>query len=170
MAIYNTKGTKHRSRRKQYDYMYNKGFCWSDTFSEMTKSLVAEIGNLTLSNHTKTRIKENREGNRKIYRKDISVKNILAGEVVEVEFEDKLHKGKNFACLKKAVVRLPVRNDGEQVVVVCSFNQTGEVFVKTAWLNKKDDNHNTGLDTSEFDYLFGTEKFGYIRYNWHTIM
>lgn len=131
----------------------------------MVKDSLSKTTQLTLSRHTQDQIKDNSEGNRVFTPDEITLSNLKRGEVVEVEFQYEDYKGDDFNCLKKAVIRLPKREDGEQVVVVCLFNYNGSVFVKTAWLNKANDNHQSGLDTSDFDYDLN-QMFGYFHKHW----
>lgn len=165
MANYNTRGTKHESYRKEFDTMFNKGYVWSDLFDRIVRDSLVKTTDIYLSSHTKQQIENNVFGNRIIKDKEINLKNLMDGEVVEIEFRYEDYNGEDFNCLKKAVIRLPRRIDGEQVVAVCEFNYSGSVFVRTAWLNKANDNHDIGLDISDFDWNLN-QKFGYFHKRW----
>ena len=165
MLDYNTRGTKHSSSRKEFDAMYNKGCAWTELFDVMVKDSLSKTKKVTLSQHAKSQIQNNREGNRVMTVDEISRTTLMSGEVVEVEFQTEIYESQDFNCLKKAVIRLPERTDGEQVVAVCQFDYDGTVFVRTAWLNKANDNHTVGLDTSEFDSDLN-HMFGYFHRNW----
>lgn len=164
-ASYNTRGSKHTSERRDYDTIFNKGFVWHPLFDTIVKDSLSKTSTLNYSNHLKSQISDNTEGNREFASNEITIDNLKKGEVVEVEFQYEDYLGDDFNCLKKAVIRLPQRPDGEQVVAVCLFNYNGTVFIKTAWLNKANDNHQKGLDTSDFDYNIN-QKFGYFHRGW----
>lgn len=165
MSTYNTKGTGHRSYRKEFDTMYNRGYVWHSVLDNLVNDYLSKSWNLRLSRHVQEMIDNNTYGNREINKNDITLENMLKGEVVEAEFQFEDYEGEDFNCLNKVVIRLPEREDGEQIVVVCATNYNGIPSIKTAWLNKKADSHKT-LDTRDFDWRLEGERFGYFHKGW----
>ena len=158
MANYCTRGLKHRESRKDYDFLYNSAASWTPLFKELVNMLVQRSESLRFSKHVDN---YKCDGNRTYsLSEEITKDAILAGDVVEIETELNDNCGQDFQTVRKAVVRLPEREDGEQVVVVIDFNYHGDMFVKTAWLNKASDNHQNGLDENEFD-SYVSDLFGF---------
>ena len=167
MATYNTRGQKHRGRRKDFDFLYNKGFVWAPLLDELYRQIVEKSASIRFSNHVRNYACD---GNREYsISAEITKPALLAGEVVEVETELNDYCGNDFQTIRKAVVRLPAREDGEQVVVVVEFNYRADMFVKTAWLNKASDNHQTGLDTTDFDNCV-SDLFGFFFGRWQSVV
>lgn len=157
MSVYNTRGSKHRYGRADYDYIYNRGYVWNEAFNTITKELISIRGEPIFSRHLQDY--EN-QGNRDFSLEEITVQAMMNGEVVEIETElNEFGRDDDIEIIKKAVIRLPRRADGEQIVVVADFDRT-RPFIKTAWLNKASDNHQHGLDTSEFEWNING-KYGY---------
>ena len=159
MSTYYTKGQKHRTGRADYDAIYNAGYVWTPLFTHIVRELVSNGKELELSDHVRN---YRPEGNRAFNcAAEITRNAILAGDVVEVETAIDDYDGEDIDSVRKAVIRLPKRADGEQVVVVVDFRLNGQMKAKTAWLNKATDNHQSGLDTSEFERTVNGRKFGY---------
>ena len=161
MAFYNTRGIDHRSRRKDFDTMYNKGYAWNDLFDRLVKEALSKSSRLIVSNHLQELISNDYYGNRLFSPEDITIESLQKGDAVEVEFQLDYYGDDDINMLRKAVIRMPVRGDGEQVCAVVLFNIKKAPIVKTAWLNKSDDNHQSGLDMEDFDWRTDGEKFGY---------
>ena len=162
MANYNTKGKGRRQDRKDFDTMYNAGYVWNDKlFDMLVKGALSKSNKLNVSRHVQDRVSEDYYGNRLFSPDDITLYSLREGTPVECEFQLDYYDDEDCEMLRKAVIRLPERDDGEQVCVVCLFNPDKAPVIKTAWLNKKDDNHQTGLDTSEFEWKIYSGKYGY---------
>ena len=160
MAEYNTRGQKHGQFGKDYDCKYNKAVAWNKIFDTLIDDRFTYNTGIKYSDHVG---EYDKEGNRTFDLKEISLRDLIAGDVVEIETEYTTMGNDYVEMIRKAVIRLPKRKDGEQVVAVVLFGDSGNTFVKTAWLNKSDDNHQTGLDTTDIDrHIEG--KFGvYVR-------
>lgn len=157
MANYYTRGQKHNEFGKDYDCKYNKGYAWNPIFDTLVKDRLTYNAGIRYSDHLKD---YDAEGNRTFDTSEISIRNLSMGEVVEIETEYYDRAEDTVEMLRKAVIRLPKRADGEQIVAVADFNTNGMTNIKTAWLNKATDNHQSGLDTTNLDWriegLFGT--------------
>ena len=151
MAEYNTRGSG-APHKKDYDVVFNKNYSWDTVFQEIVEARVSEIpetGFFVLS-HTTGRILHNEKGNRDLSEDELSL-NIFQKnefEVVETEWDKAMCGNQEMLGLKKALVRLPERPDGEQVCAVINFEDSGNAVIKTAYLNKANDNHETGLKTN----------------------
>ena len=142
MAKYNTRGQGHRNS-SNYDNIYNKGYCWHKLFDVLFNDIITVGGNIEIANHV---FDYEKHSNRYFNESEITFDAIKAGELVEIETEGIYYDEENDAqILMKAIVRLPQREDGEQVVVVLDFSRNN-IFVRAAWLNKAGDNHQKGLD------------------------
>lgn len=158
MAEYNTRGEKHNQFGKDYDFKYNKAVAWNPIFDTMVKDRLrfnSEFRGFTDDSHA---LGYDKAGNREFDKSEITLRNLQLGEVVEIETE-LVGYDDGIEMLRKAVIRLPKRKDGEQIVVVADFSERGSTKIKTAWLNKADDNHQIGLDTRNIDTNIGG-KFG----------
>ena len=158
MTNYNTKGTKHRRQRKDLDRLYNRGFVWNPHFDNITNEMFSKSKRIQYSRHLRS---YEQTGNREFDFHDVTIENLAKGQVVEIETEFNDYNGEDIETIRKAVVRLPQRSDGEQIVAVVAFDYNNDVFIKTAWLNKANDNHSTGLDTSEMEVSTSNRKYGY---------
>ena len=156
MANYNTRGTKHQTERGDYDCIFNKGYCWHRLFDDIVAKLISSTGGIVLAKHVQDYEKKD---NREYSLSEINEDALRSGEVVEIEAETLKYKNTQYGAIRKAVIRLPERKDGEQIVVVVDFSR-GNKFIKTAWLNKANDNHQRGLDTGSLDWDY-IGKFGY---------
>ena len=158
MSNYNTRGTKHSNQRKDFDRLYNRAYVWADQFDTTTKEMFKNAKRISYSKHLKNYEKS---GNREFDLNEINLKALEMGQVVEIETELNDYNGEDIETVRKAVVRLPKREDGEQVVAVAAFDYYNNVFIKTAWLNKATDNHSRGLDTTEMEWAVSNRKLGY---------
>lgn len=107
---------------------FNKSLKWYKKFEEVNKKEKP----IVLTRHALDRI-INRGGT-------VNPKDIVKGEVVEVETDD------NVKEITKFLVRCEY---GRQHVVIVILNYPDRWVVKTAWINHKYDNHNT-LDTKGY--------------------
>ena len=154
MADYNTRGEKHNQYDRNYDFKYNKAVAWNDVFDTMVKDRLKFNSGIKYSDHLN---QYDKEGNRTFDTSEISIRNLEAGDVVEIETE--YNASSEIEMIRKAVIRLPKRKDGEQIVAVADFSENGMTTIKTAYLNKASDNHQIGLDASDIDRNIGG-KFG----------
>ena len=159
MAEYNTRGEKHNQFGKDYDFKYNKAVAWNSVFDTMVKDRLKYNSGFSGFTDKSHALGYNKEGNREFDKSEITLKNLQLGEVVEIETELIGNGDDGIEMIRKAVIRLPERKDGEQIVVVADFSENGYTKIKTAWLNKASDNHQTGLDTRNIDTNIGG-KFG----------
>lgn len=163
MANYNTRGMSHKSVHKEFDEIYNSGAVWSDMFQEIFDERIAEVEdkNLNYNSHVYEQIMKDINGNRVFSIEELALGELRKGTVVEAETRYEMYGDEQMQTLRKAVVRLPVRPDGEQVVAVVDFPNDKTALVRTAWLNKATDNHEIGLDTADFTTKI-EGKFGFI--------
>lgn len=152
MADYNTRGEKHGVYGKDYDYKYNSGYAWNPVFNALVADRLAYNRGIDYSYHLNS---YDSKGNRVFDASEITIQNLRRGTVVEIETEILDIRGRDVEIIRKAVIRLPERSDGEQIVAVALFKDNGYLKIKTAWLNKATDNHQQGLDTSDMDWNIG---------------
>lgn len=163
MAKYNTRGQGHRNS-SNYDNIYNKGYCWHRVFDLLFSDIMSIGSDIEIANHV---FDYEKHGNRYFSEDEITLDAIKEGELVEIETEEIYYDEDDAQILMKAIVRLPQREDGEQVVVVLDFSRNN-IFVRAAWLNKAGDNHQKGLNTDCLSWNYigifgviykGVEKF-----------
>lgn len=155
MADYNTRGQKHGQFGKDYDFRYNKAVAWNPIFDKLVaERLKYNTGFKNFSDNSHA-LSYDKEGNRTFDKSEITIRNLELGEVVEIETELSYPDGDEVEMIRKAIIRLPKRKDGEQIVVVADFDYSGETKIKTAYLNKASDNHQSGLDTTNIDRHIG---------------
>ena len=164
---YNTRGQKHSHHRKEGDLMFNKGFVWDNRFDYIVKKSIESYSKLRISNH----IQEfDKTGNRTMNPdKEITMAALKNAEVVEIETKTEFRKNKEYQVIFKAVCRLPVREDGHQVVTVIACDNPNFIRVRTALLNEATDNHQINLDTREFD-TNTNHFFAYYAYKPHKVL
>lgn len=167
MSNYYTRGTSHGSS-KTYDVRFNRQFCWTMLFDVIAAFMLEEVKDVRISTHVLDRINGDLDGNR-----DFSVdelKSLLNSlptcSLAEIEAQGiRFQNGKEAFIVKKLLLRSPERGDGENVCVVLDFTNPVYPRVKTAYLNKGNDNHDVGLNIRELEFctncLFGFEnRFG----------
>lgn len=155
--VYHTRGTMMRPCRKEGDRMYNINYSWNDKFEKAFAGCVREYEKIRISSHING---FDRHGNRTFDPKEITLDAIKKGTLVEIETDEELIRGDSYQLLRKALVRLPAREDGHQICVVLDFLHPDYINVRTAYLNEKTDNHTEGLNTYELD-MYANETIAY---------
>lgn len=151
MANYYTRGQKHQFSHKNYDVIFNTGQrTWNKNIEPVLHEMLNQVTSVIFSKHFLEAI-ASQSGNRVISSEEINSDSITSSSIVEFEGDYLIH-GKSFAIIiKKLLVRLKPRQDGEQVCCILDFARSATApTLKTAYLNKAHDNHQKGLDTSDF--------------------
>lgn len=164
MSNYCTRGTKCGSSTKSYDVRFNKGFKWSLLFDFIAMKMVKNIARAFFTGHVFDRIDFDECGNREFLIEELQelISSPLNLTLVEMEaIGISLPDGEIAFVMKKLLLRGPEREDGESICIVLDFNNPIYPRVKTAYLNKAYDNHDTGLDIHCLDtcinHIFGFE-------------
>lgn len=138
----------HQHHSSKYDKEYNKNVAWSEIFDKIVFDFVKNAEEINFSHHIRSYQKT---GNRGFSLKEITIENILNGEIIEIENKTAHYKGKEAELIEKVLVRLPVRKDNSQICVVMILNSDNTIFVITAWLNDVSETHTGNLSKYNFE-------------------
>lgn len=141
------------------DRLYHKDVYLPDRLIDLCRKILKDINvkSLILDNHVLNNINSNTDGDSHDYtiddiigavelaKKRVDTLNIFEVGVNVVKDED----DKKFLVIKKMVFRLPLDSELD-ICIVLYITKNNAVKVKTAWINKHDDNHKVGFNSSRY--------------------
>lgn len=121
---------------------------------EYTKRVKAQIVNYEYSKHLRNQMKDEFDYKHYIENKTVflnALKKISLDEYLPFEIESYFNREKHRFGISKYVVRVPY-DETRDITIVVSPRGRYKGFIKTAWLNNKEDVHKT-LDESKYCHL-----------------